>query len=162
MHPRDLCNEKWERLKPLLPAQKPRTGRPAKDHRRIVNGILWVHRTGAPWRDLPERYGPWQTVSSRFYRWRKAGVWQRMLKTLQREGDAEGELDWRKHYVDGSIVRAHQHAAGAKKGSWSLRRWGAVGVGSARKSTCAPKAAVNRSSSLSPLGSGMRPSFSSI
>ncbi len=73
MSRRDLSNEQWERLRPLLPPQKPRTGRPAKDHRTVLNGILWLLRTGAPWRDLPSQYGPWQTVASRFYRWRRSG-----------------------------------------------------------------------------------------
>jgi putative transposase of IS4/5 family DUF4096/integrase-like protein len=66
----ELTDQQWERLQPLLPPQKPPTGRPAADHRRILNGILWLLLTGAPWRDLPERYGAWQTVASRFYRWR--------------------------------------------------------------------------------------------
>ena len=117
MHRGDLTNAEWERLQPLLPPQKPRTGRPAEDHRRILNGILWVLRTGAPWHDLPERYGPAGTVSSRFYRWRKAGVWDRLWARLQEQADAAGLLDWDMHYVDGTIVRAHQHAAGAKKGT---------------------------------------------
>ena len=109
----DLTDTQWERLQPLLPAQKPHTGRPAVDHRRIINGMLWILRTGAPWRDLPERYGPWSTVASRFYRWRKAGLWTRLLATLQQHADGAGDLDWEMHYVDGTIVRAHQHAAGA-------------------------------------------------
>ncbi len=71
----DLKDKQWEKIKPLLPPQKPWTGKPNKDHRMIINGILWILRTGAPWRDLPERYGSHGTVSSRFYRWRKAGIW---------------------------------------------------------------------------------------
>src|SRR4051794_40356946 len=67
----DLTDQQWQQLEPLLPPEKPRTGRPNEDHRQILNGILWIHRTGAPWRDLPRRYGPVGTVSSRFYRWRK-------------------------------------------------------------------------------------------
>src|ERR1700712_1684938 len=70
----DLTDEQWQRLEPLLPPEKPWTGRPNEDHRRILNGILWIHRTGAPWRDLPRCYGPMGTVSSRFSRWRKAGT----------------------------------------------------------------------------------------
>jgi transposase len=112
----DLTNVQWERLRPLLPPQKPQTGRPAGDHRTVLNGILWILRTGAPWRDLPERYGPWRTVASRFYRWQKAGIWQRLFEAVQQQADAAGRLDWEIHYVDGTIVRAHQHAAGAKKG----------------------------------------------
>ena len=116
----DLTDRQWERLEPLLPPERPRTGRPNDEHRRIVNGILWVLRTGAPWRDLPERYGPVGTVSSRFYRWREAGIWDQVLAALQAAADARGEVDWDLHCVDATIVRAHQHAAGA-------RRTGAVG-----------------------------------
>ena len=113
---RDILTDKqWERLLPLLPPQKGRRGRPSNDHRPIVNGILWLDRTGAPWRDLPSAYGPWQTVATRFYRWRKAGIWDQVLAQLQTQGDAAGELDWDLHHVDGTIVRAHQHAAGAQK-----------------------------------------------
>jgi transposase len=112
----DLTNAQWERLQPLLPPPKPKIGRPAVAHRRILNGMLWILRTGAPWRDLPERYGPWRTVASRFYRWRKAGVFQQILDTLQQQADATGHVNWVLHYVDSTIVRAHQHAAGAKKG----------------------------------------------
>src|SRR5690349_23169273 len=111
----DLTDREWRRIAPLLPAEKPRTGRPNHDHRRIVNGILWIHRTGAPWRDLPERYGPVGTVSSRFYRWRAAGVWDRVLAALQAEAEAAGEIDWDLHHVDATIIRAHQHAAGARR-----------------------------------------------
>jgi transposase len=110
-----LTDEQWERLRPLLPPQKPITGRPSKDHRTILNGILWILRTGAPWRDLPPEYGPWQTVATRFYRWVKAGVWDRILEELQRQHDAQGELDWSLHHVDATVVRAHQHSAGAQK-----------------------------------------------
>ena len=117
----DLSDEQWQRLAPLLPAQQPPTGRPAKDHRTIINGILWVLRTGAPWRDLPERYGSWRTVASRFYRWRKAGLWGQYLAEVQREVDAAGGLEWEVHYVDGTNVRAHQHAAGAKRGMATKR-----------------------------------------
>jgi transposase len=117
MSNRDLTNEQWQRLQPLLPPQKPQTGRPNQDHRTIVNGILWIDRTGAPWRDLPERYGSWSTIASRFYRWRQAGIWQRILETLQQQADAAGQLNWKVHHVDGSVIRAHQHAAGAKGGT---------------------------------------------
>ena len=79
----DLTNAPWERLQALLPPQKPTIGRPAHDHRTILNGMLWLLRTGAPWRDLPERSGPWRTVASRFYRWQRAGVFVHLLATLQ-------------------------------------------------------------------------------
>ena len=111
----DLKDEQWQKLERLLPPHKPRTGRPNLNHRQVVNGILWILRTGAPWRDLPTRYGKWQTVSSRFYRWRKAGIWDKALAALQAESDQNGTIDWEVHFVDGTIVRAHQHAAGEKK-----------------------------------------------
>jgi transposase len=118
----DLTNTQWERLQPLLPPQKPQKGHPAHDHRRIVNGILWVLRTGAPWRDLPERYGPWSAVANRFYRWHKAGIWERVLAAVQTRADAAGKIDWDVHYVDGTTVRAHQQVAGAKKGTRRAKR----------------------------------------
>jgi transposase len=92
------------------------------DHRRTLNGMLWIDRTGAPWRDLPERYGPWATVATRFYRWCKIGLWDRILAALQTEADAAGALDWATHYVDGTVIRAHQHAAGARGGTRMPRR----------------------------------------
>jgi transposase len=109
----ELSDAQWARLAPLRPPQRPVTGRPAHDHRTILNGILWRLATGAPWRDLPERYGPWQTVYSRFRRWQRAGLWECILAALQQDGAARGDLDWSLHFVDGSTVRAHQHAAGA-------------------------------------------------
>jgi transposase len=111
----DLTKTQWERLQPLLPPQKPNTGRPAVDHRRILNGMLWILRTGAPWRDLPERYGPWRTVASRFYRWQQAGIWERLFSAVQSQADADSQINWDVQDVDGPIIRAHQHAAGAKK-----------------------------------------------
>jgi transposase len=87
--------------------QKTPTGRPAVDHRRVLKGILWILRTGAPWHDLPERYGPWRTVASRFSRWRKAGVFQRLLDPLKQQADATGQLDRDVHFLDSTMVRAH-------------------------------------------------------
>lgn len=136
----DLTNEQWERLAPLLPPQKPKRGRPAHDHRRMSNGMLWVLRTGAPWRDLPERYGLWESVASRFYRWSHAGIWDRVLGVLQVQADAEGRLDWDVHYADATVVRAHQHAAGAKKGGPRFKRSGAVREAWVPKSMCVPRA----------------------
>src|SRR3954467_12875198 len=111
----ELTDEQWAKLEPLLPPQKPKTGRPNDDHRTIMNGMLWVLNSGAPWRDLPWRYGPVGTVSSRFYRWCKSGVWQQVLEALQALADATGQVGWHLHFVDSTIVRAHQHAAGARK-----------------------------------------------
>lgn len=110
----ELTDAQWERLTLLLPPRYPgRRGRPYHDHRCIINGMLWIAKTGAPWRDLPERYGPWQTVATRFYRWQRCGLWAHILAEVQRRADACGELDWEQNYVDGTVVRAHQHAAGA-------------------------------------------------
>ena len=118
----DLSEAQWARLQPLLPPQKPKVGKPAHDHRRILNGILWKLRTGAPWRDLPERYGPWSTVACRFRRWRLAGIWDRIFAAVQQEEDQAGQVDWEIQFVDATIVRAHQHAAGAKKGAPKRKR----------------------------------------
>ena len=118
----ELTDQQWEQLQPLLPPQQPQTGRPNADHRTVLNGILWKIRTGAPWRDAPERYGPWHTVYSRFRRWRLAGIWDRLFATVQRQADAAGEVDWTLHFVDGSVIRAHQHAAGAKGGTPKRKR----------------------------------------
>ena len=92
MRRKELTEEQRHKIAPLLPPQKPRRGRPARDHRIVVNAIPWVLRTTrAPWRDLPERYGPRQTAAaSRFYRWREAGVWRRVLDGLQRQKTARG------------------------------------------------------------------------
>lgn len=111
----ELTDAQWQRLEPLLPPEKPPTGRPSHSHHRILNGILWINRTGAPWKDLPECYGPVGTVSSRFYRWRKAGIWQRILEAWQARADRKGRVDWSLHFIDSTVVRAHQHAAGARK-----------------------------------------------
>lgn len=111
----DLTNEQWEQIQSLLPKQTSRRGRPAQDHRTLLNGILWVLRTGAPWRDIPERYGKWTTIYSRFQRWRKSGTWDRMFAELQTVLEREGNVDWEIHFIDSTTVRAHQHAAGAKK-----------------------------------------------
>ena len=87
----ELTDARWARVAPLLPPQKPRTGRPAHDHRTILSGMLWVARTGATWRDLPAHFGPWQTVRSRYDRWREAGIWPQILAALHQD-DAPSTL----------------------------------------------------------------------
>ncbi len=116
----------------------------------MLKGILWVLRTGSPWRSIPTRFGSWKTVSSRFYRWQKAGIWDRVLSELQRRADADGRLDWSLHFVDSTVVRAHQHAAGAKRGAQRPKRWAVAGVASARRSTSAPSEVASRWSCSSP------------
>lgn len=116
----ELTDDQWEQLAPLLPVQRPATGRPANDHRTVLNGIVWILRSGAPWRDLPDRYGPWQTVYSRFRRWRAAGIWDQILLALQADAAQDGTLDGSLTMIDGSNIRAHQQAAGAPKKGASI------------------------------------------
>jgi transposase len=138
----DVTHTPWERLPPLLPPQQPKTGRPAVDQRRMLNGILWILRTGAPWRDLPERYGPWRTVASRFYRWQKAGLWSQLVAAVQAQADADGQIHWDIHDLDGTMSRAHQHAAGATKGTPRPKPEAVAGAVSAPKSTGGLKGAA--------------------
>ena len=142
MNRHELTDAQWERLAPLLPPQKPTTGRPNHDHRRILNGILFRLKTGIPWRDLPERYGSWRTVYSRYRRWQQAGVWDRILSALQAQADAAGRVDWDLHFVDGTVVRAHPHAAGAKGGA--IKPSATVAGGSVPRSTSGPRATASR------------------
>ena len=85
----ELTEERWQRVRALLPPQRPPTGRPNRDHRSMLAGMLWVMRTGAAWRDLPERFGPWESVHGRYQRWRQDGIWQRILDALEQEAEAE-------------------------------------------------------------------------
>jgi putative transposase len=103
------------------------------DKRRTVNGIIWVLRTGAPWRDMPERYGNWNSVFVRFTRWSKLGVWDAAFETLASLGPPADK----EHAIDSTIVRAHQHAAGVKGGIRRGKRSGARGAASRPKSTSA-------------------------
>jgi transposase len=105
----DLTDTEWALIEPLLP-NKPR-GVARVEDRRILNGIFYILRTGSPWRDLPERYGPYTTTYNRFNRWAKAGVWLKIFEVLAAKSSQSMQL------IDSSIVRAHQHAAGGKKGA---------------------------------------------
>jgi transposase len=142
MRRHELTDAQWERLAGLLPPTQPPRGRPNLDHRHVLNGMLWILKTGAPWRDLPERYGPWQTVYSRFRRWQQAGIWDRILADRQAAGAGAGDLDWSLHFVDGTVVRAHQHAAGAKKGAVT-RRSATAGAASVPRSMSAANGAAS-------------------
>ncbi|MFF7469044.1 IS5 family transposase [Streptomyces sp. NPDC008092] len=108
----DLTDAEWERLRPFLPVSNGRCGR-WRDHRQVIDGILHRVRTGVHWRDLPERFGPWKTVYERHRLWSADGTWERLLQQVQAAADAAGEIDW-DISVDSTIVRAHQHAAGAR------------------------------------------------
>lgn len=90
MHHKDLTDAEWARVQPLLPPQKPKTGRPALPHRTLLNAILWVHDTGGPWRCLPREYGSWSTAASRYHRWKKAGIWDRIAQELAIERRVPG------------------------------------------------------------------------
>lgn len=104
----ELKDAEWVHLAPLLPGKVGDAGRSAADNRLFVNAVLWIARSGAPWRDLPERFGPWNSVYRRFRRWAQKGVWQRVFEAVQ-----DPDLDWA--MLDSTSVRAHQHAAGQKK-----------------------------------------------
>jgi len=112
----ELTDRAWEQIEPrLLQVDAKKRGGRWRDHRTVVNGILWKLRTGSPWRDLPEkRYGPWQTCFDRFNRWRRDGTWDRLLTHAQTTSDAVGDVEWEVS-VDDTVIRAHQHAAGARR-----------------------------------------------
>lgn len=109
----DLTDVEWARLEPLLPDRTPRRGGRWMDHRLVIDAVLWRTRTGTPWRDLPECYGNWKTVYNRHRWWAVEGVWATILDELRRGCDQAEGLDWTVA-VDGTVVRAHQHAAGAR------------------------------------------------
>lgn len=110
-----LSDAQWREMKSLLPPERGRRGRPAKDNRLMVEGMLWVLRTGAPWRDLPDEFGPWNSVYTRFRRWSARGVWQTAFERVKQGWDQET------NGMDSTVVRAHQHAAGAKGGLTARR-----------------------------------------
>src|SRR5437660_662855 len=117
MYRYDLTDAQWAIIVPFFPDRyhHGRAGHPWKDHRPLVNGILWHLHTGAPWPDVPERYGPWQTVYDRFNRWRKDGTWAKILDALLLRLDQNGLIDRDLWCVDASVVRASRSAGGAEK-----------------------------------------------
>jgi len=137
----ELTDEQWALVEGLIPASTARTGRPARDRREMLNGIFWILHTGAPWRDLPERFGPWQTVYDHFAKWRRNGVFARIIDALQIKLDDKGLVDWELWCVDGANVRAARAAAGAEKKvstgiptSRPTTRWAAAEAGLDRSS----------------------------
>jgi transposase len=110
----ELSEIQWQRIADLFPIGGGR-GRPWRDHRQIVNGLFWKLNTGVPWRDLPERYGPWKTVYDRFRRWQREGRFERILQRLRLQLDELGRIDWEFWAVDSTNIRASRAAAGAKK-----------------------------------------------
>lgn len=117
----ELSDQEWERIAPLAAGKANDCGVTGKDNRQFVNAVLWIARSGAPWRDLPERYGKWNSVYQRFNRWAKTGVWERIFTALQDMDD-----EWL--MLDSTTIRAHQQAAGQKKysrggGTGSFTGW---------------------------------------
>lgn len=111
MHRHELTDEQWQRIAPLLPQERGRRARPAKlCNRLFINAVLYIAKTGAPWRDLPQRFGPWKTVHNKFSRWNAVKVFDAVLLVFAADADHESSI------VDASYVRAHQHSAGGKGG----------------------------------------------
>lgn len=139
-----LTDEQWTVVEPLIPKPRKRKtgkGRWPKPPRLMLDGIFWILATGAPWRDLPERFGPWQTVYDHFSKWRKAGVFAGIIEALQIKLDEKGLIDWELWCVDGACVRASRAAAGAEKKvspctprSQPTTHWAAAEAGLARSS----------------------------
>ena len=112
---RELGDFDWRRIERLVPGKAGDKGRHGEDNRLFVDAVLWVARAGAPWRDLPPQFGNWNSVFQRFRRWAKKGVWERVFKALLENPDFEYLI------IDSTIVRAHQHSAGAKGGAKTRR-----------------------------------------
>lgn len=106
---KQLADAQWKRIEDLLPGKVGDPGRSGEDNRLFVEAVLWIARTGSPWRDLPPAFGSWNSTYQRFARWSRAGVWHRVFAALARE------RRFREVFIDSTIVRAHQHAAGAPK-----------------------------------------------
>jgi len=109
MRRHELTDEQFEKIKDFLPGREGSVGVTAQDNRLFVNAVIWVFKTGAPWRDLPDRFGKWSSVHRRFSRWSASGVFDKIFRILSEDADMEFLL------MDGTIVKAHQHASGAKK-----------------------------------------------
>lgn len=157
MRRHELTDEQWSAVEPLIPRSNARTGRPPSDPRLMLNGVFWILGTGAPWRDLPDRFGPWQTVYDHFRNWRKAGVFAAIIEDLQVKLDKAGYIDWELWCVDGSSVRAARAAAGADKKvspatptSPPTTHWAAAEAGLDRSSTWLLTVRALRSPSKSP------------
>jgi transposase len=135
-----LTDAQWLAIEPMLPARKNRRGGQYKDHRPVIDGILWALSDGGRWRNMPAEFGPWSSVYDRFRRWARSGVWAAILDALRRRKAEAGEIDERLFSIDGSVVRAHVSAAGAQKKSCrrASRRttpWAAARGASAPKCT---------------------------
>lgn len=126
-----VSDDFWLLVEPLLPVSRARPGRPWADHRTVLEGICWRYRTGSPWRDLPADFGPWKTVWKRHFRWSTDGTYRQMLALVARCGAIDDEQVNQLAGVmsaDSTIVRAHQHAAGARQGTGELEATSTVPV----------------------------------
>jgi transposase len=113
----ELTSKEWETIEPLLPRREKRCGRPRVDDRKVINAILWILGTGAPWRDLPESYGKWNTVYNRFQQWTAEGVWENIFNTVTQIAQRGSNVEFCAIIeVDSTTCKAHQHAAGGKGG----------------------------------------------
>ena len=130
MIPGLMSNKEWAFFKPFVTVRGPKRGRPAGNHRLVLDGVFWIARTGAPWRDLPDHFGNWNSVYQQFRRWSVSGLWDTMLEALNATGAAQSSVQM----IDSTIVRAHQHAAGAK-GGLKFKISGAREVASRPRST---------------------------
>lgn len=139
MRRHEIADDHWERIKDSLPGREGDPGVTAKDNRLFVNAVLWIAHTGAQWRDLPERFGNWNSVGKRFERWAKNGVWQRVFEALK-----DPDLEWL--ILDSTVIRAHQDAAG-QKGGKTARRSGARAAASGPSSTSRSTGSATRSTS---------------
>ena len=135
----ELTDAEWKIIAPLLP-NKPR-GVPRVDDRRVLNGIFWRLRSGAPWADIPERYGPYTTCYNRFVRWRAAGVWDQILKSVSQAYNGKIQM------IDSSVVRVHQHAANGEKKVAAAVAWDVPAVGLRPRSTRSSMRTASRSRS---------------
>ena len=106
----EITDQEWSQIEHIFPDQTGKQGRPAKNTRTTLNGIVWLARSGAPWRDLPERYGPWKSVYTSFCRWRDSGLLEQIFPSLCADADFENLM------IDSTIVKVHKSACGAKKG----------------------------------------------
>ena len=112
----DISDRLWEKLEPHLPGKRGLVGHPAEDNRLYINGVFWILRTGAPWRDLPSDYGDWKNVHRRFCRWRDRGIWEKLLEIVTREIDYEWLM------IDASHIKVHHHGTGARGGNQDMSR----------------------------------------
>ena len=141
-HRHAISDADWDRIKHLLPGLPGQHGKVAKDNRLFFDAVLWIAKTGTPWRDLPERFGNWNSVWRRLDRWAKKGVWRQVFEVLQ-----DPDLEW--VILDSTVIRAHPHAAGAKKKPTAaeakpIRPWGGAGAGSGPRSTASSAGSGSR------------------